>query len=269
MNVSILGSGSRGNAVVVECDGVRLLIDAGFPARTLAARLATAGIAPESISALVLTHEHTDHIAGACTAARRWGWKVYATAGTVAGTSGLLELRPNVIDARECLTLETMQVRFVRTPHDAAESIALVIDASASGARLGVAYDLGHVPAAVEVAMRHLDALILEANHDDDMLRAGPYPPVVQARIAGSHGHLSNGAASRLARTASHRGLRHLVLAHLSQNNNTPDLARATVDGALRGSAFRGSLSVAGQDCVTQFSVERARRVEQLAFDFG
>lgn len=269
MNVSILGSGSRGNAVVVDCDGVRLLIDAGFPARTLAARLSTAGIAPESICALVLTHEHTDHVSGACIAARRWGWSVYATAGTIAGTTGLLDLHPRVIDTQSCLTLDTMQVRFVRTPHDAAESIALVVDASASGARLGVAYDLGHVPAGVEGAMRQLDALILEANHDDDMLRAGPYPPVVQARIAGSHGHLSNGAAARLARSVSHRGLRHLVLAHLSQNNNTSELARATVDGALRTTSFRGSLSVAGQDSVTQFCVEKTRRVEQLAFDFG
>lgn len=269
MNVSILGSGSRGNAIVVECEGARILVDAGFPARTLAARLQTAGVAPESISALILTHEHTDHVSGACVAARRWGWKVYATAGTIAGTPGLLELRPKVIDTKETLTLDSMQVRCVRTPHDAAESIAVVVDGTSSGARLGIAYDLGHVSAAIDGAMRHLDALILEANHDDDMLRTGPYPPVVQARIAGSHGHLSNTAAGRLARTAAHRALRHVVLAHLSQNNNTPDVARATVDGALRGSAFRGSLSVAGQDSVTQFSIAHVRRVEQLAFDFG
>ena len=269
MNVSILGSCSRGNAVVVECDGARILIDAGFPARTLAARLATAGIPPESIGALILTHEHTDHVTGACTSARRWGWSVYATAGTIAGTTGLAALRPIVIDTRETLTFDTMQLRCVRTPHDAAESIAIVVDSTASGARIGVAYDLGHVSATMEGAMRQLDALILEANHDDDMLRAGPYPPVVQARIAGSHGHLSNAAAARLARSAAHRGLRHLVLAHLSQNNNTPAVARHTVDLALRGSSFRGSLSIAQQDAVTQFSVERAPRVEQLALDFG
>ncbi|MEO7964846.1 MAG: MBL fold metallo-hydrolase [Gemmatimonadaceae bacterium] len=269
MNISILGSGSRGNAVVVESDGARILIDAGFPARTLAARLATAGIPPESITALVLTHEHVDHISGACSAARRWGWKVYATAGTIAGTTGLSELRPIVIDTRETLTLDTMQVRCIRTPHDAAESIAVVVDAPSSGTRIGVAYDLGHVPAAIDTSMRQLDALILEANHDDEMLRAGPYPPSVQARIAGSHGHLSNTAAARLARTVAHRGLRHIVLAHLSENNNTPAVARQAIDTALRGSAFRGSLTVAGQDAVTQFAVERARRVEQLSLNLG
>ena len=267
MIVSILGSGSRGNAVVVEVDDGRILVDAGFPARTLAARLAAAGVPPESIGALILTHEHTDHVSGACAAARRWGWKVYATAGTIAGTNGLDMLRPTPIDTAAPLTLDTMQVRCIRTPHDAAESIAVVIDAPSTGTRLGIAYDLGHVPPAVDAALRELDALILEANHDDDMLRTGPYPRVVQARIAGSHGHLSNTSAARLARAVAHRGLRHVVLAHLSQNNNSPQVARGAVDAALRGGAFRGALSVAGQDSVMQFSVERVRRVEQLAFD--
>lgn len=267
MNVSILGSGSRGNAVVIECGGARILVDAGFPARTLGLRLATAGVPPESISALVLTHEHTDHVSGACTAARRWGWTVYATAGTIAGTPGLAALRPIAIDTSAHLELDTMRMRCIRTPHDAAESIAVVVDAPSSGTRLGIAYDLGHVPAGVDAAMRELDALIVEANHDEEMLRCGPYPPVVQARIAGSHGHLSNAAAGRLARSAAHRGLRHVVLAHLSQNNNSPQVARNAVDSALRGGAFRGALTVAGQNTVTQFAVQRTRRVEQLALD--
>ncbi len=98
MNVTILGSGSRGNAVVLEADGARVLVDAGFNAKTLATRMAAADIAPESISAVVLTHEHTDHVTGACTAARKWGWSIYATAGTIAGTPGLPALRPHAID---------------------------------------------------------------------------------------------------------------------------------------------------------------------------
>ncbi|MEO6443906.1 MAG: MBL fold metallo-hydrolase, partial [Gemmatimonadaceae bacterium] len=140
MNVTILGSGSRGNAVLLESDGVRVLVDAGFNAKTLAARLATVSVAPESIAALVLTHEHGDHISGACTAARKWGWKVYATAGTVMGTAGLPALGPVVIDAQERLVLDTMSFRCVRTPHDAAESVALVVEAPSSGARVGIAY---------------------------------------------------------------------------------------------------------------------------------
>lgn len=265
MQVTILGSGSRGNAVVLEADGTRVLVDAGFNARTLATRMATADIAPESIAAVVLTHEHTDHVSGVCTAARRWGWKIYATSGTIAGTAGLADLRPNVMDPREALVLDTMTVRCVRTPHDASEPIAVVVDAPASGTRLGIAYDLGHVPAGVEQAMRHLDALILESNHDEEMLRAGPYPKVVQDRIAGSHGHLSNRAAAELARQVSHREMRHLVLAHLSEQNNSPEVARRTVDLAVRATPFRGSLTVATQNAITAFRVERARRVEQLS----
>lgn len=264
MNITILGSGSRGNAVVLEADGARVLIDAGFNARTLATRMAAADIAPESISAVVVTHEHTDHASGVCTAARKWGWKIFATAGTIGATPGLSAMRPVTINVGETLVLDTMEIRTVRTPHDATEPIALVVDAPSNGTRVGIAYDLGHVSASVEQAMRHLDALILESNHDEEMLRAGPYPLVVQNRIAGANGHLSNRAAADMARKVAHRGLRHIVLAHLSGHNNSPGIARGTTDAALRGTSFRGSLSVARQDAVTSFSVERTRRVEQL-----
>jgi len=264
VNVTILGSGSRGNALVIDVEGSRVLVDAGFNAKTLASRMRLAEIAPESIGALILTHEHTDHVSGACTAARKWGWTVYATPGTIAATPGLQALRPLSIDPQASIALDRMEVRCMRTPHDAREPIGMVVHATTSGTRLGIAYDLGHVPAGVEAALRDLDALILEANHDDEMLRAGPYPVVVQNRIAGANGHLSNRAASDVGRRVAHRGLRHLVLAHLSANNNSAAVARQTMDAALRSSAFRGSLTVARQDALTCFSVERARRVEQL-----
>lgn len=250
---------------MLDIDGSRVLVDAGFNAKTLAARMRLAEIAPESIGALILTHEHTDHVSGACTAARKWGWTIYATPGTIASTPGLPALRPQVIDPALPLALDRMEVRCLRTPHDAREPIALVVTETATGTRLGIAYDLGHVPAGVESTLRELDALILESNHDDEMLRAGPYPVVVQNRIAGANGHLSNRAASELGRRVAHRGLRHLVLAHLSTNNNSASVARETMDAALRASPFRGTLTVARQDALTCFSVERARRVEQLA----
>ncbi|MEP7381100.1 MAG: MBL fold metallo-hydrolase [Gemmatimonadota bacterium] len=265
MNVTILGSGSRGNALVLEVEGSRLLVDAGFNAKTLAARMRLADIAPESISAVVLTHEHSDHVAGVCTAARKWGWTVYGTPGTIAATPGLSALHPVAIDPRDPIVLDRMEVRCVRTPHDAREPVALVVHATATGTRVGIAYDLGHAPVGVESAMRNLDALILESNHDDEMLRAGPYPMMVQNRIAGANGHLSNRAASDLGRKLAHRGLRYLVLAHMSAHNNSAAVARQTMDAALRGTTFRGALSVARQDALTCFSVERARRVEQLA----
>lgn len=263
MIVTILGSGSRGNAILLESSGARVLVDAGFGVRSLAARCASVSIPPESIGALVLTHEHGDHAGGACAAARKWGWTVFATAGTIAGTPGLSALGPTVIQCGRSTVLDTMRLSCVRTPHDAAESIALVAE-GASGERVGIAYDLGHAPDGMDRDLDRVDALIVEANHDEGLLHAGPYPPVVQARIASARGHLSNLAAARLARTVAHAGLRHLVLAHLSQQNNTPDVARRTVEGSLRTSAFRGTLSVAGQDRVVQFDVARAQRVEQL-----
>lgn len=265
MNVTILGSGSRGNAVVIEADGARMLVDAGFTARTLGTRMAAADIAPESIDAVLLTHEHSDHVSGACTAARKWGWKVFATAGTIAGTPGLSALRPVAVDPGTPLVLDTMQVRCVRSPHDASEPVAVVVDVPSTGTCLGIAYDLGHVPVRIEQAMRQLDALILESNHDEEMLRSGPYPLVVQDRIAGANGHLSNRAAAELARRVAHRGLRHVVLAHLSEQNNTPDVAHAAVGQSLRTTAFRGTLSVARQNAVTSFTVERTCRVQQLS----
>ncbi|MGQ0646808.1 MAG: MBL fold metallo-hydrolase [Gemmatimonadaceae bacterium] len=264
MNVTILGTGSRGNAVVVECDGDHVLIDAGFPARNLVRRLRAADVAPESVSALILTHAHGDHAEGAHVAARRYGWTVYATPGTIAAIPELAAVTPVPISTRESLHLDTMSVGSVRIPHDCAEPVALVVESRSSGARCGVAYDIGHVPASLERALSELDALVLESNHDVQMLRYGPYPRSVQNRITGGRGHLSNVAAAHLARVIAHRGLRHLVLAHLSEHNNTADMARTTMQRALRASSFRGKLSVAAQDAITHFTVEHSRRAEQM-----
>lgn len=267
MIVTMLGTGSKGNAIVVECDGDRVLIDAGYAARTLVRRLKAADIAPESVSALVLTHEHGDHTCGARTAAKRYGWTVYATAGTIEATPRLRETRPVAISPRETLRLETMRVTSVRTPHDGDDPIAVVVDGVASGVRCGFVYDLGHVTQTIEHAVTDLDALVLESNHDEAMLRYGPYPPSLKKRVAGPKGHLSNAAAGALARRVVHRGLRHLVLAHLSEQNNTPEVARAAVARALRGTGYRGTLTVSRQHGLTKFVVERLRPVEQMSLD--
>ncbi len=264
MKVTVLGSGSKGNALVVECEEDRILVDAGFPARTLVARLRAARIEPESISALILTHEHSDHVAGARVAARRFGWTVYATAGTIAEVPRLREVAPVPISPRETLALDTMQVRCVRIPHDGLDPIALTIESRSTGARLGVAYDIGHVTPTLEGALADLDALVLESNHDTEMLRNGPYPRSLQRRIAGGRGHLNNAGAARLAAALVHRGLRHVVLAHLSEQNNTPELARRTVGMALRRTPYEGTLTVASQDGVVRFGVARSPRVEQI-----
>lgn len=264
MKVTVLGSGSRGNALVVECGDDRILVDAGFAARTLVGRLRAAHIDPASISALILTHEHGDHVRGARTAARRFGWTVYATAGTIAEVPGLADVSPVPISPRETLALDTMRVSCLRVPHDGVEPVALTIESRESGARLGVAYDIGHVTPTIEKALADLDAVVLESNHDEVMLRHGPYPPALQRRISGGRGHLSNAAAARLAMSLVHRGLRHVVLAHLSEQNNTPEVARRTMGVALRRTPYDGTLTVAPQDGVVRFGVERARRVEQM-----
>lgn len=264
MRVHVLGSGSRGNAVVLESGTQRVLIDAGFGPRALALRMRAAGVEPESVSALVLTHEHSDHIAGAAAAAARWRWRIYGTEGTLAHldtASGT----PAAVTIRREVTLDDFQLRLVRTPHDAREPVALVATCRSNGARVGIAYDLGHVTPRFASHFADVDLLLLESNHDEEMLRVGPYPRVVKERVAGSHGHLSNSEAGTMARACVHKGLRHVVLCHLSQTNNRPEIALETVRAALHGSDFRGALHAASQHAPMSVGVGRGGAPVQLA----
>lgn len=247
MRVWVLGSGSAGNAVLVESGDTRVLIDAGFPVRELAARLAAIGVSGESIESVIVTHEHTDHVRGVCAAARRWKWRVYASSGTLAGYPLLRGTCAHAFAAGDALELGDLTVQTVRTPHDGTEPVAVLATARASGIRAGIVYDLGHVPPSYHRLFERLDLLVLESNHDEGMLRAGPYPPVVQARIAGAFGHLSNRRSGMFARECVHAGLAQLVLAHLSERCNQPEIALASMREAVRGSRFRGTLSAASQ----------------------
>ena len=250
MRLWVLGSGSRGNAVLIECGDTRVLVDAGFTPRELAGRLAAAGVAPQSIRACVITHEHTDHVKGACAGAAKWGWALHASEGTAEACPALLAADARTFEPGACLSVGGLELRTVPTPHDATSPVAVVATSSRSGARAGVCYDLGHASDPVKVAMRELDLLVLEANHDETMLRVGPYPPSVQGRIAGRRGHLSNGAAARLARDSASFNLKHVVLAHLSESCNEPALAERTVSEALAATKFRGRVHVATQHAV-------------------
>ena len=250
MRLWVLGSGSGGNAVLIEAAGSRILVDAGFGVRTLAARLSAIGVAPESIEACVLTHEHTDHVKGAAAAARRWGWALHATRGTVAHASELAGTGVQPFDAGASLAFSTMDVATARTPHDAAEPVGVVVTARVSGARATVCTDIGYVSDGVRALCRDVDLLVLESNHDEGMLRAGPYPPVVQARIAGDRGHLANRHAAALVRDSVTRQVRHVVLAHLSQNCNAPALARETTERELKRTVYRGDVTTAPQAAV-------------------
>jgi phosphoribosyl 1,2-cyclic phosphodiesterase len=244
----VLGSGSRGNCCAVESEGTALLIDAGFSAREVERRAAAAGLDLGQVAGIVLTHEHGDHACGAPLLARRLHVPVLTAPGTwrhLAATMEDAEHRPLGLCAR--LEVGPFIIEACPTSHDAAEPLAVVVRGS-QGASVGVAYDLGRPTSAVRYLLRHLTALVLEANHDEVQLRTSEYPPVVQRRIAGSAGHLSNRAAAELLVELHHPGLLAVVLAHLSQQCNTAAEARVTVARALRRAGFRGALHVADQD---------------------
>ncbi|GAC1695606.1 MAG: MBL fold metallo-hydrolase [Gemmatimonadaceae bacterium] len=248
MNLWVLGSGSRGNAVLIEAEGGRLLVDAGFPPTVLASRLAAIGVAPDSIDGVVLTHEHTDHARGVVAGSVRWGWAVYATPATAraAGAASLTGARD--LPKGTTVALPTMDVQTFSVAHDAADPVGVVVTARRTGARAAVVHDLGVATPDVRRACAAVDILVLEANHDEGMLRAGPYPSSVKQRIAGRKGHLSNRAAAGCAREVAHRGLAHVVLAHLSEVCNAPAVALRAVSAALAGGCFSGSVHVTRQD---------------------
>ncbi len=262
----MLGSGSAGNAVLIECDGARILVDCGFGTRTLAGRLKTIGIAPESIDACLITHEHGDHVKGAGAAAKRWGWAVYATPGTASAP----ELAGAIVQTfapGDALDFPRMTVATTATPHDAAQSVGFVVTSRSTGARAGLFYDIGHVSREIADACDALDILVLESNHDTEMLRTGPYPRFLQARISCKTGHLSNRDAGLFARGAVSRGVTHLVLAHLSERCNTPAVALSSMRGALATSCFRGEVTSAAQNAVVgPFAPGAARTEPPLQF---
>jgi phosphoribosyl 1,2-cyclic phosphodiesterase len=271
MRIWSLGSGSKGNAFVLECGDTRLLIDAGFPPRVLAARLTALGIAPASIAACVLTHEHSDHTRGARGAWRRWRWALHATAGTMRESAGLCDVPVARVETGATLTVGRAELELVPTSHDATDPIGVVVTDRASGARAAIVYDLGCLTPAVRHAAADVDLLIVESNHDEGMLRTGPYPLYLQRRIASRTGHLSNRDASILCADVAHRGLQHVVLAHLSEQNNDHGIATATMSRALARTAFRGSVTVAPQHATAGPFCPKAGsrdRIEQLQLAF-
>ena len=231
MKVWVLGSGSRGNATVIDNGSTRVLVDAGFSSRELKRRFATAGIAPES-------RRGGDRDARA-RRSRVWrgavarvagNGRVHATAGTVRGAPELVAADVRTFDAGATLTFGTMNVHTVPISHDATEPIAVVATDIVSGARAAVVMDLGRMTPQLRDAIRDVDMLVLESNHDEAMLARGPYPISVQRRIAERDGTSEQQRSRRSSRArARTRDLQHLVLAHLSEQCNTPDHALASV----------------------------------------
>ncbi|MCH9648612.1 MAG: MBL fold metallo-hydrolase [Deltaproteobacteria bacterium] len=256
--MAVLGSGSRGNAVVVESEGNRVLIDAGFSCRQLVLRLESLGVTPESIDAVLLTHEHSDHTRGVDVFSHRYGTPVFGTEGTLDGLS--MRAPGEVFRSGHAFELCGFEVEPFAIPHDAREPVGLVLESKA-GRRMGLAADLGSRTQLAWARLRDLDMLILETNHDLEMLRSGPYPWVLKQRVAGRHGHLSNtDAAEGIPELLSDR-LEEIVLYHLSQTNNLPALAASTVGEALDRSGSAAVVTVSSQGEPTRW-IEVASEVQ-------
>lgn len=232
-----LGSGSGGNSTLVEASqGItttRILVDAGFSERELTRRLALSGCTAADIDAIFITHEHGDHVGRSVSFARRHRIPLVTSRGTwrVIGSDDIDARLLTLVHSGDALVLGDLELRPFAVPHDAQEPLQLVL--SDGRARLGIVTDLGCAPADVVLALQGCHALLLECNHDEAMLRAGPYPPALQRRILGTHGHLSNEAAAELLGRCRHAGLGAVLAAHLSEKNNTPALARAALARAL------------------------------------
>jgi phosphoribosyl 1,2-cyclic phosphodiesterase len=233
MRFCSLGSGSSGNATLIEArDGqraTRLLVDCGFTLRELERRLARHGLTPLDLDAAFVTHEHGDHLGCAFALMRRHATPVWASEGTwrIACGRAALPARSHIARDGEAIAVGALEITPFAVPHDAAEPLQLTVSDGVS--RLGVLTDLGHGPTAVVARLARCDALLLECNHDEQMLADGPYPYLLKRRVAGAHGHLANHQAAAILGQCMHPALRHVVAAHLSLQNNRPELAAATI----------------------------------------
>jgi phosphoribosyl 1,2-cyclic phosphodiesterase len=260
----VLGSGSSGNATLVEAQGTRVLLDAGLGPRELAERLESAGVDPASIAAVFLSHEHGDHARGAASFSRKWGVRLAGTRGTyaAAGLGAETIAGYDVLEAGGSRVVGALSVRAVPVPHDGAEPVAFVV--SWGGACFGHATDLGHVNRGLVEAFRPCQAVLIESNYEPVMLRDGPYPWSLKERILGGRGHLSNADVARYLAGGLGVACRRVTLAHLSQKNNHPEVALATAEtGLVRGgrSEVRVTLSDAqGTDWIAVEAAEGAPR---------
>ncbi|VAX11155.1 Metal-dependent hydrolases of the beta-lactamase superfamily I [hydrothermal vent metagenome] len=225
MRFASLGSGSRGNATLIEAGGTRLLVDCGFSAKETEKRLGELNVAADTLDAILVTHEHGDHIRGVGVMARRYRIPVWMTGGTLhSHRCGELPDSRSFTSHQAAFMIGAIQVTPFPVPHDARETVQFTF--SSDGAKFGMLTDSGAVTPHVVELLQDCDALMLECNHDVKMLAFGPYPSVLQARVGGRLGHLNNRQAADLLRRVDHGRLRHLVAAHLSEKNNTPELVK-------------------------------------------
>lgn len=248
MRFSVLGSGSRGNSVYIESGRTAILIDNGFSGKEITARLKAIGKDPTDLDAIFVTHEHNDHIGGVGVLSRRCGLPVYATQGTFRGGEKKLGKLFKIRESENGSTVEfqDLEIRSFAISHDTNDPVGYVVGNGHT--RLGYCTDTGKVTLLMRQRLQGCNGLILEFNHDLKMLAEGPYPLPLQQRVRSSKGHLANGDAASFLRELQHDGLDYVVLAHLSETNNLPDLA---MDEAKKIIASESGcrMIIARQDC--------------------
>jgi phosphoribosyl 1,2-cyclic phosphodiesterase len=250
LKFSLLGSGSQGNALVVETPGVRVLVDCGFPAREIEQRLSVIGVDPNSLSAILVTHEHGDHIRGVGAFARRYVLSVWMTPGTFHGADYGKLPSLNAIDCHAGeWSVGDLAIAPYPVPHDSREPCQFLFRSGKT--TLGLLTDTGYITPHIAAILQTCDGLILEFNHDPQMLANGPYPPSLQARIGGAHGHLNNHQAVELLQRLQTSRLQTVVASHLSEKNNSPERVTELVQQQLPGLSER--LSIATQHRATDW----------------
>lgn len=232
LRFSSLGSGSRGNATLVETGQTCVMVDCGFSVIETRRRLARLGKEPADIAGILVTHEHSDHIGGVAALARRFDIPVWMTAGTSVMHADTDVPRLDWFNGHEDIAIGDLQITPFPVPHDAREPCQFVF--SDGMVRLGVLTDTGSITGHIRQVLDGCDALLLECNHDSAMLADGPYPAMLKRRVGGHLGHLSNAQAAELLSNIDTSALKHLAIAHLSDKNNRPELARAALAQVLK-----------------------------------
>lgn len=235
MRFASLGSGSNGNGLVIEQHGTRLLLDCGFGLRDTLARLNRIGLTPEQLSGILVTHEHDDHAGGVFKLANKYRIPVWLTHGTKSMVQRLLPPKPtfdmHIIDSHTVFAIDDLQVQPFPVPHDAREPVQFVLTDGVY--KLGILTDTGTTTPHITAMLSGCDALVLECNHDLDMLLNGPYAWSLKKRVSGRLGHLDNQTSAQLLKQLDTSKLKHIIAAHLSVKNNSPELATAALSKAL------------------------------------
>ena len=262
VSVSVLASGSRGNSTVIESAQARILVDAGISCRDTFKRLKLIGLDPRQLSAIVITHEHSDHVYGLATLAKKLNVPVFMTGATHQAWARSLRdeagelpklARLEIFSAGRSFQIADVAVSAFTIPHDAADPVGFTF--RAEGTKIAVATDLGYIPASVRDHLRKCDVLVVESNHDLEMLRVGPYPWSVKQRVMSRVGHLSNESLAQFFAKDYDGGASYIVLAHLSEQNNHPEVARRAAESALgpQRTLLQNQLMLAAQDAPMDF----------------